>query len=171
MNTTAMTPIDWAKRPFEKYADFSGRAPRAEFWWFVLAVVVAAIVVTIIESIVGLGPVLLVYGPLTLLLLAGTFVPMLAAQVRRLHDTNKSGLWLLAFYIPYGVMLATLPAVDPNTGAPASLNSAAITGILGLVVMVIGIVLLVFYVLPSKPGDNRYGPNPYGEGASPAATA
>ena len=43
MNQT-MTPIDWAKRPIvEKYADFSGRAPRAEYWWYALAIGIAAI--------------------------------------------------------------------------------------------------------------------------------
>jgi uncharacterized membrane protein YhaH (DUF805 family) len=41
-----MTPIDWAKRPLQKYADFSGRAPRAEYWWYTLAILVIAIVIS-----------------------------------------------------------------------------------------------------------------------------
>jgi uncharacterized membrane protein YhaH (DUF805 family) len=50
-----MSPVDWAKRPIlEKYADFSGRAPRAEYWWYVLALVVAYIVVAIIEGVLGI---------------------------------------------------------------------------------------------------------------------
>ena len=49
-----MTPIDWAKRPLQKYADFSGRAPRAEYWWFYLFVVLGCIAASIIDSILGL---------------------------------------------------------------------------------------------------------------------
>ena len=53
----------------------------------------------------------LLYGPVMLLLLVGTFVPSLAVQVRRLHDRNKSGLWLLGFYVPYFLMLFLSPAM------------------------------------------------------------
>ena len=168
---TQMTPVDWAKRPLEKYADFTGRAPRAEFWWYCLLIVIAAIVVMIVESLVGLGPVLLMYGPLTLLLIVATFLPTLAVQVRRLHDTNRSGLWLLAFYVPYLAMLAMMPSFgDPAAGAAPDLGSAAIVGILGLVVLAIGIVLLVFYLLGGTKGPNRFGPDPYGgEGEAVAA--
>ena len=38
-----MTPIDWAKRPIQKYADFSGRASRPELWWYALALVVTGV--------------------------------------------------------------------------------------------------------------------------------
>ena len=75
---TAMTPIDWAKRPLQKYADFTGRAPRAEYWWFVLAMVIIFVVLTIVESIVGLNKMVFgVYGPLTTLLWLGVLVPSL----------------------------------------------------------------------------------------------
>ncbi|HVM22463.1 MAG TPA: DUF805 domain-containing protein [Sphingomicrobium sp.] len=91
-----LSPIDWAKRPLQKYADFSGRAPRAEYWWFALAVVVAYIVAGIIEGIVGINTMLAgVYGPLTALLALALLVPSLAVGVRRLHDTNRSAWWLL----------------------------------------------------------------------------
>ena len=164
-----MSPVDWAKRPLQKYADFSGRAPRAELWWYCLLVVVAAIVAMIVESMLGIGNVLLMYGPLTLLIVVGTFVPTLAVQVRRLHDRNQPGWWLLAFYGPYFVMLAMTPSiVSPDAAAP-SMGSAGLAMLLGLAVMVIAIVLLVFYVLPGTPGDNRYGPDPYGREGAPAA--
>ena len=172
MNTANMTPVDWAKRPLQKYADFSGRAPRAEFWWYCLGIVVAAIVAMIIESILGLGSVFLMYGPITLLLLLGTFIPSLAAQVRRLHDTNRSGLWLLAFYVPYVAMLATMPnPTDPNAVTAPDMGSAALTGLLGLVVLVLAIVLLIFLVLPGTKGDNRFGPDPYAGSTDAPATA
>ena len=158
-----MTPVDWAKRPIvEKYADFSGRAPRAEYWWYALAIVVAALVLSVIESMTGLkGMVFGIYGPLTALLWLATIVPGIAVGVRRLHDTNRSGWWLLLF-VPY--MIITIMMAR----AAASGNMGAIGGfgLLSLVGLALSIVLIVFMVLPSNPGQNRYGPNPYGDGAN-----
>jgi uncharacterized membrane protein YhaH (DUF805 family) len=167
MNQT-MTPIDWAKRPIvEKYADFSGRAPRAEYWWYALAIGIAAIVLSIVESLVGLrGMVFGVYGPLTVLLWLGTIVPGIAVSVRRLHDTNRSGWWLLLM-VPY-LLVAIMTAMALAGGGLAALGVAGLLGIVGLVC---AIVLLVFMVLPSTPGENRYGPNPYGAAGDTAIAA
>lgn len=130
----SMTPIDWAKRPLQKYADFTGRAPRAEYWWFYLLVILGYIVATIIDSILGLGGMMGPYGILTMLFGLAMLVPSLSAGVRRLHDIGKSGWWLLICLVP----------------------------IIG------AIVLIVFLVMASEPGDNQYGPNPYGEGGAAA---
>jgi uncharacterized membrane protein YhaH (DUF805 family) len=160
MNTN-MTPIDWAKRPIlEKYADFTGRAPRAEYWWYILAIIVAEIVVNIIESIIGTNHMVLgVYGPLMLLLVLGTIVPSIAVAVRRLHDTNRSGWWLLLPAVPYCLAFALGGAAM----AAGNWAGAGVAGIFLLIGLVCAIVLLVFMVLPGNPGDNRFGPNPYGE--------
>jgi len=160
-----LSPIDWAKRPIEKYADFTGRAPRAEYWWFLLAVIIVFIVLNIIESIIGLNRMILgVYGPLTMLLWLGTLVPSIAVGVRRLHDTNRSGWWLLLL-VPY-VVSAIMMVRSMAAGSAVGFGSAGVLGLIGLACC---IVLLVFYCLPGTPGDNRYGPNPYGAGAGPAA--
>ena len=168
MTTTTMTPVDWAKRPIQKYAVFSGRAPRSEFWWYCLLVFLASIVAMIVESAAGLSPILYPYGPLTILILLATFIPSLAVQVRRLHDRNRSGLWLLAFYVPYIGFIATMPGASGLTGGGPDMGLAAMAGLLSLVVLGIGIALLVFFILPGTPGDNRYGPNPLGNTASTA---
>jgi uncharacterized membrane protein YhaH (DUF805 family) len=170
---TNMSPIDWAKRPIEKYADFSGRAPRAEYWWFFLAVIIAYIVISIIESILGLNRMIIgVYGPLSALLLVGTLVPSLAVGVRRLHDTNRTGWWLVGPLVPYLLGFALGGAAmmgGAASGNPAALGAGmGLAGIFILIGAVCALVLLVFYCLPGTPGDNRYGPNPYGTGA-PAA--
>lgn len=163
-----MTPIDWAKRPLEKYADFSGRAPRAEYWWYVLGLIIAYIVLMVVESIVGLkGMVFGVYGPLTALLWLGTIVPGLACSVRRLHDTNRSGWWLLLM-VPYVVSAIFTLMAFAGGGGMAALGTA---GLMSIVALICAIVLLVFMVLPGTPGDNRYGPNPYGRGASATVAA
>ncbi|MCY7397860.1 MAG: DUF805 domain-containing protein [Sphingomonas bacterium] len=95
-----MSPIDWATRPLTKYADFSGRAPRAEYWWFYLLSIVAYIVATIVDSVIGTGAALGSYGILSLVVMLGLVIPSLAAGVRRLHDTDRSGWWMLIVLVP-----------------------------------------------------------------------
>jgi len=98
---TQMTPIDWAKRPIlEKYADFTGRAPRAEYWWFYLAVMIAYLIASIIDSVTGMSGMVGPYGIVTCLLGLAVLVPSIAAGIRRLHDTNRSGWWLLIAFVP-----------------------------------------------------------------------
>jgi uncharacterized membrane protein YhaH (DUF805 family) len=160
-----LTPIDWAKRPIQKYADFTGRAPRAEFWWYILAVVILSIVARIIDSLIGMklvGP----YGPLSLIVIVGLLVPNIAVGVRRLHDTNRTGWWILLPIVPYllafvlgGAAMLGGAATGSGVGAMAG---AGIAGIFLLIGFVCAIVVLVFYCLAGTPGDNRYGPNPYG---------
>src|SRR5687767_10028089 len=117
-----MTPIDWAKRPIQKYADFSGRAPRAEYWWFVLAVLVASIVISIVESILGINRMIAgVYGPITSLLMLGILVPSIAVGVRRLHDTNRSGWWILLPIVPYCLAFALGGAAMMTGGGAAGM--------------------------------------------------
>ncbi len=78
-----MSPIDWATRPLKKYADFSGRAPRAEYWWFYLMIIVGFIVAMILDSVVGTGGMLGSYGILTLVFGLAIIIPSLAAGARR----------------------------------------------------------------------------------------
>lgn len=93
--------LDWMLMPLRRYADFSGRSRRKEYWMFLLGVVIAAIILSIIEGVLGMsGMVGGVYGPLTLLLLLGVFIPALACQVRRFHDQDKSGWFVLLGFIP-----------------------------------------------------------------------
>jgi uncharacterized membrane protein YhaH (DUF805 family) len=83
-----------------KYVDFSGRARRSEFWWFALFTFLVGIVTGVIDSILGTdydnttGGLVNSLGSLALLL------PSLAVAVRRLHDTGRSGWWILLGLIP-----------------------------------------------------------------------
>jgi uncharacterized membrane protein YhaH (DUF805 family) len=164
--TTELSPIDWARRPLQRYADFSGRAPRAEYWWYFLGTMIAYIVVMIVENIVGLDGTVGPYGPLSLILMLGLLVPGLAVTVRRLHDTNRSGWWILIAVIPYLI----LGILAGGAIASGSMGAMAGAGLLGLVAMVGAIVLLVFMVLPGTKGENRFGADPYGGASSTAAT-
>ena len=165
--TTELTPIDWARRPLQRYVDFSGRAPRAEYWWYFLGTMIAYIVVMIVENIVGLDGTVGPYGPLSLILLLGLLVPGLAVTVRRLHDTNRSGWWILIAVIPYFI----LGVLAGGAIASGSMGAMASVGLLGLVAMAGAIVLLVFMVLPGTKGDNRFGADPYGGASARAAAA
>jgi uncharacterized membrane protein YhaH (DUF805 family) len=163
--TTELSPIDWARRPIQRYADFSGRAPRAEYWWYFLATIIVYIVVMIVESMVGLDGTVGPYGPLSLILMLGLLVPGLAVTVRRLHDTNRSGWWILVAVIPYFI----LGVLAGGAIASGSMGAMAGVGLFGLVAMAGAIVLLVFMVLPGTKGDNRFGADPYGGVSSTAA--
>ena len=166
-----MSPIDWATRPLKKYADFSGRAPRAEYWWFYLLVIAVYVVAMIIDSIVGVaafGP----YGIVTLVLMVGLIVPSLAAGVRRLHDTNRTGWWMAAPLVPYCIALVMMgpTLADPAAMASGDAGMGALGGamIFMLIGFVFAVVVFVFLVLPGTKGPNNYGDDPYAGGGARA---
>lgn len=79
-----------------KYVDFKGRARRSEFWYFVLFQFILSILAAIIDKVIfGTNGNLL--GAVVAL---GLFLPGLAVSVRRLHDINRSGWWVLVALIP-----------------------------------------------------------------------
>jgi uncharacterized membrane protein YhaH (DUF805 family) len=89
-----------------------------------------------------------------------TLIPNLAVAIRRLHDTNKSGWWILAPYAAYAlaIILVIVAVMAPETLfvlAPIAWLLMAAAGLLGLV-------LLVFMFLDGTPGVNRFGPDPKG---------
>lgn len=154
------SPIEWALLPLKKFATFSGRAPRAEYWWYYLFVLIAYMAAVFIDSALGsslLGP----YGILTALMWLVLIVPTLAVGVRRLHDTNRTGWWLLAPIIPYLIGFAMMgPAMlDPEGAGMAATGGAMIFMLIGFVM---AIVVFVFTVLRGTDGPNKYGPDPYG---------
>ena len=76
------------KTCFSKYVDFSGRASRPEYWWFVLAYIIMAVVSGFINRY------------LYVLVILAFLLPLVAAGVRRLHDVGKSGWWLFISLVP-----------------------------------------------------------------------
>ena len=128
--------------------------------------IVAYLVAMIIDSLVGIqliGP----YGLLTCLLALALIIPGLAVTVRRLHDTNRSGWWMLIVVVPYfivGIMMGMAVASGDMTGMASA-------GIVGLVALAGAVAMLVFMVLPGTKGDNRFGPDPYAGDAGSAVAA
>ncbi len=104
----------------KKYFVFEGRARRTEYWMFTLFNILIIVVLSVIERLIGLR------GILGSLYMLAVLLPALGVSVRRLHDTDRTGWWLL----------------------------------IGLIPVIGTIILLIFMVLDSQPGQNQYGPNP-----------
>ena len=108
--------MDWYLKALRQWTDFSTRARRKEYWMFTLFYVLIAIGVAIVETILGLG--FFGVGLLSSLFGLAMIIPGLAVSVRRLHDTGRSGLWLLIGFVPFivggivkwAIAAAALPA-------------------------------------------------------------
>ena len=85
-----------------KYATFSGRARRSEYWWWYLFITIIGIVASIIDRAAGFTYSDLTVGGGWIATITGIvfFIPTLAVSIRRLHDTSKSGWWILIGLIP-----------------------------------------------------------------------
>ncbi len=128
--------MEWMLMPLKRYADFSGRSRRQEFWMFQLFIFLVYIVFAVLAAIVGgglgdssgggvIGGIL---GILFLLFALGIMIPTLALTVRRLHDLDKSG-WMI---------------------------------LIGLIPLIGSILLLVWYCTQGTSGPNRFGEDPLG---------
>lgn len=123
--------MKWVMAVLKKYAVFTGRARRKEFWMFYLFIFVGVIVAIILDNVLGttiesmrykgMG-----YGLFTILVYLAILIPTLAVVVRRLHDIGKSGWWICIGFIP----------------------------------LIGSIWLIVLLATDSQPGENQYGPNP-----------
>ncbi|MGH8554125.1 MAG: DUF805 domain-containing protein [Gammaproteobacteria bacterium] len=118
--------MNWYLDVLKKYAVFGGRARRKEYWYFVLFNILISILLGTIDAVTGSFSPETGLGLLSGLYALAILIPGIAVSVRRLHDSGKSGWWLL----------------------------------IGLVPLVGAIVLLVFMVQDSMPGENQYGLNP-----------
>lgn len=92
--------MSWYLEVLKKYAVFSGRARRRELWIFILFNIIIIMVLAFIEGMLGLGGES-GYGPLSGLYGLAVLIPSLAVEVRRLHDTSRSGWWLLIGLVPF----------------------------------------------------------------------
>jgi uncharacterized membrane protein YhaH (DUF805 family) len=110
--------MNYALQPLKKYADFSGRARRKEFWLYYLCLMVATIIVTIFDMVVGTYDYQYSVGLFYVIFSLGVFIPTLAVSVRRLHDTDRRGWWYLLIFIPIlgGLALLVLFCLNGTEG-------------------------------------------------------
>ena len=124
--------MNWFLTALQKYADFSGRAQRSEYWYFFLFYLLIYIALAFVAAALGTAGVALIA-----LFLLAMIIPSLSVGVRRLHDIDRSGWWLLISFIP----------------------------------LIGAIVLIIFAVQDSDPGENRFGSNPKEAGETAEAAA
>ncbi|OCG31250.1 hypothetical protein A9G28_11365 [Gilliamella sp. Fer1-1] len=92
----------------KNYANFNGRARRKEYWMYVLFSSILTVIAIIIDKMIG--------SPLMVILTLALFLPNLAVTVRRLHDTSKSGWWVLLQFIPFiGAIIIIVFCVQDST--------------------------------------------------------
>lgn len=92
--------MNWFLVALKKYATFSGRAQRAEYWYFILFYILIFVGLSIIDGIIGAFSAEAGIGLLSGLYSLAILIPSLAVGARRLHDTGRSGWWLLIGIIP-----------------------------------------------------------------------
>ena len=168
----AMTFPNAVKTYLRKYGDFSGRATRAEYWWWVLAVIIGSSIFAVVDSIIasfsGQD-----HAPSATIFNLAVILPGLAVTARRLHDIGKSGwrqpVWII---IP---MLALIPVVVSIVIAissdelvfilPPSDEGALLITLLGSAITLLiwlGVFIwsLTWLISQGQAGSNRYGPDP-----------
>lgn len=110
--------MSWYLEVLKKYATFSGRARRKEYWMFVLFNIIFSIMATVLDSVIGTRDPDTGYGIINGLYSLAVLLPGLAVSARRLHDIGKSGWWLLIVLIPIigAIWLLILMVTDSQPG-------------------------------------------------------
>jgi len=97
---------------FSNYVNFSGRAIRSAYWFWTLFVFVVGIVAVIIDAVIGTSIIYPLFG-------LATILPGIAVSIRRLHDTDRTGWWLLIIFIPLiGAILLIIWYCTAGTPGP-----------------------------------------------------
>ena len=161
--------IDAVKLFFKNYFNFTGRASRSEYWWFVLAYFIVAVVLATIEAvIVGAMVYNDPYGAINILrfwylmpsniLAFALLIGFLSLAARRLQDRGHTGWWQLATIAPTILIYIILFALLASGGENVGLGVLMI--ILGLIAIGTSITMIVFLCLPPKEDENKWGRNP-----------
>ena len=171
-----MDVVTAVKKVLTTPGDYAGRSRRSEFWWFTgFYYIVTQLVARLCSGAFGVQ----VATGAQMAVMAALTVPMMAVQVRRLHDTGRGSMlaWLFlaanigmcGSIIAMGDVIWQLAADPFNQSLAQSVTtgllkthgtamSVLITSSLGY--MVIGLILLIFNLIDSQPGSNEYGPSP-----------
>jgi len=110
--------MNWYLEVLKKYAEFSGRARRKEYWYFFLFNIIVSVVLMVIDVGTGSFDEQIGMGFLSGIYTLAVLIPSIAVSIRRLHDTNRSGWWLLIAVIPIigGIVLIIFMVQDGTSG-------------------------------------------------------
>lgn len=140
----------------EKFATFSGRASRSEYWWFVLAYILGGIIVSFL------------WFWLYVIYILALIVPAAAVGYRRLQDTGRAG-WYIFIPMGLGLLITFLTPSAPmmDSGQMSEMGDVGqhmgrmgLLAVLGVVQLIVGLVFLWWLTRPSQPEINQYGPPP-----------
>jgi uncharacterized membrane protein YhaH (DUF805 family) len=180
------TKMEWMLRPLKRYAEFSGRSRRMEFWmWILFQFLIGCVFVILVlglggsalmsgdpRQLIAMGGIILILYLLYLLMTLAFFIPSLAVTIRRLHDSNRSGWWVMLYWGPYLLIIlfsiasgGTVGAAGGEAARDGMMAGGAFAGVAGLAWLAGCVVLLVFMFLDGTPGPNKYGPDPKGRDA------
>ena len=108
--------MSWYLEALKKYAVFSGRARRMEYWYFVLFNIIVTVVLALIDTLLGTFNIVQGVGLLSGIYSLAVLIPTLAVMVRRLHDIDRTGWWILINLIPLvGTIVLLVFALTPGT--------------------------------------------------------
>lgn len=110
--------MNWYISTLKKYAVFSGRARRKEYWFFQLFNTLIVVALAVIDAVTGTINKGVGMGLLSSLFVLAVLLPSLAVLVRRLHDTGRSGWWILIAFVPFvgGIVLLVFTLMDSQPG-------------------------------------------------------
>lgn len=148
---------------FANYANFTGRACRSEYWFATLFVILVSIACSLVDRAVGHQVLQGIFG-------LAVFLPNLAIHVRRLHDTDRSGLWLVGVYVPGFILVGAGASMMVAATVSGQATKAGVAP--GMTVFTLGIVsgiasyvlLLVWMCMRGTFGPNRFGGDPLDDG-------
>jgi uncharacterized membrane protein YhaH (DUF805 family) len=111
--------VSWYLEVLKKYAVFGGRSRRAEYWYFVLFNLIVFIVLSLIDSLLGTFNFVSGAGLLSGIYGLAVLIPTLAVTVRRLHDIDRTGWWILINLIPLigTIVLLVFALTDGTPGS------------------------------------------------------
>lgn len=171
-----MSFTDAIRSCFSKYVTFSGRASRPEYWWFILFIFAGSILASIVDAtIFGTGEVVVTdtgftyesNGPLESLFGLVTLLPALAAGWRRMHDSGRSGLYVIYPLIAFVGVMTFMSFVGGMELIAMGDFAGLFSGMIGLVLVPALIVVLISPLLviwwltrPTQPETNQWGPPP-----------
>ena len=159
-----VTPVEAVARGFSKYADFSGRATRAEYWWWMLFTSIVSTALNVLDRGFGEG---ILQTVLTVFSLA-VLLPTFAVTFRRLHDIGKTGWWhfgwlgiVLISWVTAGILLLAT-GVDLANWDPLSASTSSIVVLIAAIVSTLVVLVwsIVWLARQGESGQNRFGPDP-----------
>jgi uncharacterized membrane protein YhaH (DUF805 family) len=174
-NGAMMTLPDAVRQALRKYADFSGRASRPEYWWWVLATVIASLILGTLDTfIVSLIDRPAAFSPLNGIFWLAVLLPCLAVSARRLHDIGKTGWWILLWFvvalfgwIPVVVGIAFAALAGVFSGIIE--ESAVVVLAVGAIVTVLVQLGLILWVILWMARQGQSGVNSFSQDPRPSA--